>query len=146
MEKRFTGLILLIALIFSGCGGTGSSDTDKVPVPPSSMFMVRNYHFCSDQETDRFLLGYYGNQLPDTLVYFYIVNSGGDTLYRDDWPSVDMVPDHSEPNDDVILEAMRNLIDVKPVEGEVCEGQGPTYSYVGKSIGYCAAQKEVIAL
>lgn len=146
MEKRLTGLILLIALIFSGCGGSESTDPDKVPVPPSSTFMVRNYHFCSDQETDRFLLGYYGNELPDTLVYFYIVSASGDTLFRDDWPSVAMVPEQSEPDGDKIREAMRGMIDVKPTKGEVCDGPGQIYTYIGNKIGYCAAQKSVVRL
>ena len=146
MEKRLTGLFMILILILAGCGDSGSSDTEKVPVPPSSMFMVRNYHFCSDQETDRFLLGYYGNELQDTLVYFYIISYQGDTLFSDHWPSKDMVPEGSEINDDVILDAMHDLIDVQPSEGNVCDAPAPTYNYSGNQIGYCATQKEVIKL
>ncbi len=146
MEKRLIGIFLILSLIVAACGGSESTEQEKVPVPPSSMFMVRNYHFCSDQETDRFLLGYYGNQLSDTLVYFYIISSKGDTIFQDEWPSVEMVPGMSEPDDDAILEAMRKMIDVKPQEGEVCQTKGPTYSYSGHVIGYCEPEKAVIKI
>ena len=146
MEKRLIGFILILCLVFAACGGSETTDSEKVPVPPASMFMVRNYHFCSDQETDRFLLGYYGNDLSDTLVYFYIIDTSGDTIFRDQWPSVYMLPNGAEPNDVAIMEAMTKMIDTHPVMGDICGESGSVYTYADQMIGYCASQKEVIEL
>ena len=140
------GFILILCLVFAACGGSDSTNSEKVPVPPASMFMVRNYHFCSDIETDRFLLGYYGNDLSDTLVYFYIVDHSGDTLFRDQWPSVNMLPTGAEADDDAIMEAMTKMIDTRPVIGDICGESGSVYTYADQMIGYCPSTKEVIEL
>ena len=144
MEKRSIGLVLLICLLLAACGGSGDSDSEKVPVPPSSMFMVRNYQFCADEETDRFLLGYYGPAVSDTTIYFYIVNSKGDTLFRDHWPSARMVEGAQDPSDDDIMDAMKSMIDQGPVPGEVCGDSSKVFTYIGNRIGYCKAEQSVI--
>lgn len=80
-------LYLPLLLWMAACGGPAGSPTSKGPVSQASVFYERNYHFCSDKEKDRFLLGYYGENLLDTLVYFYVICYDGDTLYQDRWPS-----------------------------------------------------------
>ncbi len=146
MEKRMVGFFLILSLVFAACGGSDSTEPDKVPVPPSSMFMVRNYHFCPDEKTDRFLMGYYGNKPLDTLIYFYIVVNSGDTIYQDQWPSKSMLPSNVEPSEDAIVDAMNKMLDTRPVIGEVCGAQSTVFTYSDHTIGYCESEKSVVEL
>lgn len=145
MEKRLIGLFCLACLFLWACGGS-STDESKVPVPPSSTFMVRNYNFCSPESTDRFLVGYYGQEVTDTLVYFYIVSSHGDTLHQDHWPATELVSGQSKQDSDAVMEAMKAMIDVKPNDATVCDVAGKSYSYVGRTIGFCPTDKSVVKL
>jgi|GEM_PF-3913840 len=145
MEKRLLVLFCLSGLLLWACGGS-EPEQGKVPVPPSSTFMVRNYNFCSPETTDRFLVGYYGQEVADTLIYFYIISSHGDTLHQDQWPAVDLVSGEENQGSEAIIDAMKAMIDVKPSDATVCDVAGRKYSYVDRTIGFCPTDKSVVKL
>lgn len=150
MEKRLAGLIVLLLLMLGGCTGEENPNDKPVPVPPASMFMERSYHFCSDEQKDRFLLGYFGTELPDNDIHFFIVSFQNDTLFKEEWPARQMVPEGQEALPETIHESMRKFIDVVPAKGLAGPTTGPGFAFrIGeqqRKIAFCRESKRVVEI
>lgn len=151
MEIRMPVALVLLLLILVGCGGGSNSESEPLtPVSPASMFMERNYHFCSDKQTDRFLLGHYGTEGMDNEIHFFIVAGESDTIFRDQWPAKTLLlPANGDGNKD-LHEAMESFIDQAPVPELAGPTTGPAFTYqIGEQthkIGFCKKSKTVIQL
>jgi hypothetical protein len=88
LSKIMTSIGFGLVLCLSGCLTPESGHPERVPVPPTSMFFEASRNFCSERMPDRFLVGYYGEALLDTSVYFFVISHKGDTIYRDHWPAL----------------------------------------------------------
>lgn len=157
------GMCLVLAL--PACLSPESGDQDKVPVSPSSMFFEKPHNFCSDVIEDRILVGYFGEDLLDTEVFFYVICHKGDTVFKDNWPSSAYFEgtERSFPNDSAKVEfvqgRMRDMvigIENMPevtVSDSMAQAMelGPQFSYrVGsalkRTIAYSRTGKKVIVL
>lgn len=94
MKGRWA-IFLLFPLLFWRCGEPSSNvdETDKVPVPPASVFIESEYFFCGDEQPDRFLVGYQGEKADDNQIQFYIICHSGDTLIGLNWEAENFLPD-----------------------------------------------------
>lgn len=80
------------------------------------MFVEHQAPFCEPGHQDIFSAGYYGSHPLDTAVYFYIVCSKGDTVFRDQWPSDWLVQDsaaHDSIQVSQLHQALRELVEGK---------------------------------
>ncbi|MEM7038217.1 MAG: hypothetical protein AAF570_14630 [Bacteroidota bacterium] len=141
---RAAGLLfacmMALTTFFGACSSPTLSEKDKVPVKASSMFIERNYKFCSELIPDRFLVGYFGDSLLGNDVHFFIVCYRGDTVYRDHWPAYHMLPAGADSSMDAEAQtqAIRTAME-HVVTGEVAApldsakaanyGQYPFFSY-----------------
>lgn len=146
MEKRLAAWALLLTLLLAACGN--DSGTPKVPVEPASMFFERSYHFCTDLEKDRFLIGYYGSELLSSDIYFYILNPLGDTIHQQAWSAAAFGAEvHGEEE---VLEQMQALIDQAPSPDIKGKTTGPGFvmraSAISDTIAFCRKSHRVIQL
>ena len=153
-------MVLLSACTSSTTEGGGA----KVPVPPASMFFEREYNFCSEMIQDRFTIGYYGNNVLESPVHFYIVCHRGDTIFQDTWPGhafLTGVPDSLSGTADsskvaYVHAAMLDLIEGRmpaPADSLISAtaARGRTFSYqvadvVSRRLVFDASSKKVLEL
>lgn len=152
------------SLLIVACNPREAGNPQRTPVKQASMFFERTHNFCSDHLPDRFLIGYYGEDLLENEVHFYIVSHLGDTIYHDKWPSEAFLPESATPNspDSIrianIREEMQTL--VEGLTGSSAQAPNDSISQAydlgrlfqygpgnqsGKIIAYSRKQKEVMA-
>lgn len=117
MRPTLIGLVCLLMLL-SSCGNPVPTPPEKVPVPPASMFMEREYHFSNEQMRDKFLIGYYGPDVLDTTVHLIILSLQGDTLYHTQWDGTNLLDSSTLSATDSVKHvvanaAMQSIIDGK---------------------------------
>lgn len=109
--KWLIPMFAICILFLSGCG-SGTDETEKVPVPPASMMVEANYHFCGDDHEDRFVADYHGEE---GLVYFLILCKD-DTLTHHSWKVEALLGDsvlqgkNPQQRDSAILQQMRAIV------------------------------------
>lgn len=154
-----------MVLTLPACLNPEPGDQDRVPVAPTSMFFEEPHNFCSDVIQDRILVGYFGEDLLETEVHFYVICHKGDTVFKDKWPSsayFDGV-EQDFPNDsdkiNFVQQRMRAMVigttDIPevPVSDSLAKAKqfGPQFSYqVGadrtRTIAFSRSDKKVVVL
>ncbi|HHG86039.1 MAG TPA: hypothetical protein ENJ82_14925 [Bacteroidetes bacterium] len=166
MLKRTLSTLMILgmfaSLLIVACQPKGEG-AERMPVKPASMFFERAYNFCSDRIQDRFLIGYFGNEILNSQIHFYVVCHRGDTIYHDSWPATAFLGELDAPSDSVRIASIRKemlafvngstgphaIVVQDSVQKTFDLGQVFQYGIAGqnpKAIAYSHTQKAVIEL